>query len=36
VEHYGYGAGEAILLGAGLLSLASMEVMALWYRRLKR
>jgi MFS family permease len=36
VEHYGYGAGEAILLGAGVLSLASMEVMALWYRRLGR
>ncbi len=33
VERYGYGAGEAILLGAGALSLASMEVMALWYRR---
>ena len=36
VERYGYGAGEAIMLGAGLLSLASMEVMALWYRRRKR
>lgn len=36
VERYGYGAGEAILLGAGLISLASMEVMALWYRRLRR
>ena len=36
VERYGYGAGEAILLGAGLLSLASMEVMALWYRRRSR
>ena len=36
VEHYGYGAGEAIMLGAGILSLASMEVMALWYRRRKR
>jgi predicted MFS family arabinose efflux permease len=36
VERYGYGAGEAILLGAGLLSLASMEVMALWHRRRKR
>jgi predicted MFS family arabinose efflux permease len=36
VERYGYGAGEAILLGAGALSLASMEVMALWYRRRSR
>jgi MFS family permease len=36
VEHYGYGVGEAILLGAGALSLAAMEVMALWYRRLSR
>ena len=33
VERWGYGAGEAILLGAGLVSLLSMEVMALWYRR---
>jgi MFS family permease len=36
VERYGYGVGEAILLGAGALSLAAMEVMALWYRRLRR
>jgi MFS family permease len=36
VERYGYGTGEAILLGAGALSLASMEVMALWYRRRSR
>ena len=33
VERWGYGVGEAILLGAGLLSLLAMEVMALWYRR---
>ena len=33
VERCGYGAGEAILLGAGLLSFLAMEVMALWYRR---
>jgi MFS family permease len=36
VERYGYGVGEAILLGAGALSVAAMEVMAAWYRRLKR
>ena len=36
VEHYGYGVGEAVLLGAGLLSLVAMEVMAFWYRRLSR
>jgi hypothetical protein len=30
VERLGYAAGEALLLGAGLLSLAAMEVMALW------
>jgi hypothetical protein len=33
VERWGYGAGEAVLLGAGTLSLLSMEIMALWYRR---
>jgi len=33
VERYGYDAGEAILLGAGLFSLFGMELMALWYRR---
>ena len=33
VERWGYGVGEAILFGAGLLSFLSMEVMALWYRR---
>ena len=32
----GYGAGEAVLLGAGVLSLLAMEVMALWYRRRRR
>jgi MFS family permease len=33
VERYGYGAVEAILLGAGLFSFLGMEVMSLWYRR---
>ena len=33
VERWRYAAGEALLLGAGPLSLAAMEVMALWYRR---
>ncbi len=32
-ESYGYGAVEAILLGAGIFSFLGMEVMALWYRR---
>jgi predicted MFS family arabinose efflux permease len=36
VERWGYGAGEAIMLGAGLVSLLAMEVMALWYRRRRR
>ena len=36
VERWGYGVGEAILLGAGLVSLLAMEVMALWYRRRRR
>jgi predicted MFS family arabinose efflux permease len=36
VERYGYAVGEAVLLAAGALSLASMEVMALWYRRRTR
>lgn len=36
VERYGYGVGEAILLGAGLFSLVGMEVMAFWYRRRNR
>jgi predicted MFS family arabinose efflux permease len=36
VERFGYGTAEAILLVAGLLSLASMEVMALWHRRRTR
>jgi MFS family permease len=36
VERYGYGVGEAILMAAGALSLAAMEVMALWYRRLRQ
>jgi predicted MFS family arabinose efflux permease len=33
VERWGYGVGEAIMLGAGLVSFLAMEVMALWYRR---
>lgn len=33
VERWGYGAGEALLLVAGLLSVLSMEIMTLWYRR---
>jgi MFS family permease len=33
VERWGYGAGEAILLGAGLVSLLGMEVLTRWYRR---
>jgi len=36
VERWGYGAGEAIMLGAGILSFLAMEVMALWYRRQRR
>ncbi|HWB47323.1 MAG TPA: MFS transporter [Hyphomicrobiaceae bacterium] len=35
-ETYGYRVGELIMLGAGLLSLLGMEVMALWYRRRRR
>jgi predicted MFS family arabinose efflux permease len=33
VERYGTGAGEAVMLAAGLLSLVGMEAMAFWYRR---
>jgi hypothetical protein len=36
VERWGYGAGEAIMLGAGLVSFLAMELMALWYRRRRR
>jgi predicted MFS family arabinose efflux permease len=36
VERWGYSAGEAVLLGAGALSLLSMEIMARWYRRRQR
>lgn len=36
VERWGYGVGEAIMLGAGLVSLLAMELMALWYRRRRR
>jgi predicted MFS family arabinose efflux permease len=32
VERWGYGAAEAILLGAGLVSFAGMEIMTRWYR----
>jgi predicted MFS family arabinose efflux permease len=33
VERWGYGTAEAILLGAGLVSLVGMEIMTRWYRR---
>lgn len=33
VERWGYTAGEAVMLGAGLVSFLAMEAMALWYRR---
>jgi MFS family permease len=33
VERWGYGAGEAILLGAGAVSLLGMELLTRWYRR---
>ena len=33
VERYGTGAGEAVMLAAGLISLVGMEAMAFWYRR---
>jgi predicted MFS family arabinose efflux permease len=33
VERWGYGAGEAILLGAGLASVLGMEVLTRWYRQ---
>ena len=33
VERWGYGAGEAVMLGAGLVAFLAMEAMALWYRR---
>jgi MFS family permease len=33
VERYSYSAGEAILLGAGLVSFLGMEVLIRWYRR---
>jgi hypothetical protein len=36
VERWGYGAGEAAMLGAGLLAFLAMEAMALWYRRQRR
>jgi MFS family permease len=35
VERWDYGAGEAALFGAGILSLLCMEIMAAWYRRRK-
>ncbi len=33
VERWGYGAGEAILLGAGVVSVLGMELLTRWYRR---
>ncbi len=33
VERWGYGVGEAILLGAGLVSVLGMELLTRWYRR---
>jgi hypothetical protein len=33
VERWGYGAGEAILLAAGLVSVLGIEVLTRWYRR---
>jgi predicted MFS family arabinose efflux permease len=33
VERYGYSVAQATMLGAGLCSLAGMEVLAFWYRR---
>jgi hypothetical protein len=33
VERWGYGAAEAIMLAAGLVSFLGMELMARWYRR---
>jgi hypothetical protein len=36
VERWGYGAGKAVLFGAGVLSLLCMEIMAAWYRRRRR
>lgn len=35
VERFGYGAAEAIMLGAGVLSFVGMEVLSHWYRRLR-
>lgn len=33
VERWGYGAAEAIMLGAGLVSFIGLEIMTRWYRR---
>jgi predicted MFS family arabinose efflux permease len=33
VESFGYGAAEAIMLGAGAVSLIGMELLTRWYRR---
>lgn len=35
VERFGYGAAEAIMLGAGGLSFVGMELLSHWYRRLR-
>jgi predicted MFS family arabinose efflux permease len=36
VERWGYGVGEALMLGAGLVAFVAMEAMALWFRRRTR
>lgn len=36
VERWGYGAGEAAMLTAGLLSFIGMEIMAYWYRHQRK
>jgi hypothetical protein len=33
VERWGYAAGEAVLLAAGLVSCLGMELLTRWYRR---
>lgn len=36
VERWGYGAAEAIMLAAGLVSFIGLEIMTIWYRRRSR
>jgi predicted MFS family arabinose efflux permease len=36
IDIWGYVAGEAVLLAAGLLSAAAMEIMGFWYRNQRR